>query len=362
MSMFRQLVVASVKDMVRDRMSLFWFFAFPLIFIFLFGMIFSGIDDGVQSFDIGLVVQDKGPLGQGIKSAFEAVPVFDLHIGSEEGELNSLREGGRLAVVIVPELSMDSIIAGTPAEVLIYYDEAQQTTARMVVSSIDDILTEVERRATNTPRLIETKTLSIQVEEFRSIDYLIPGILAMASMQLGLFGTFTYVELRERKIIKRLGATPLPRSMVLWAEVLVRLIMSVVQCLIIVVVGALAFDVKIVGNWFYIIGTVILGASTFISLGYFLISFAKTNESAQGLIQVVQFPMMFLSGIYFPIEIMPRFLKPVINAIPLSYLGDALRHFMVGAPTEFGIAKDLAVLGAWLVVSLWLAVKRLRWE
>lgn len=362
MRMYWQLVIASVKDMIRDRMSLFWFIAFPLLCTFLFGTIFTGIDNGELSFDIGLVVEDQSPLGDGIVTAFESVPAFNLHVGSEQDELDSLRQGKRLAVVIVPELSMQAMVAGSSAEILVYYDETQQTTARMIVSSIDDILAEVERRAMNAPRLFETKALSIRVEQFTSADYLIPGIIAMASMQLGFFGTFTYVELREKKIIKRLGATPLPRSMVLWAEILVRLVMSVLQCLAIVVMGALVFDIKVVGNWFYIIGTVILGASTFISLGYFLISFAKTNEAAQGIIQVVHFPMMFLSGIFFPIEIMPAFLKPIMNAIPLTYLGDLLRHNMLGLPSEFGIGRDLAILSAWLVVTLWLAIKRFRWE
>jgi len=362
MRMFWQLVIASVKDMVRDRMSLFWFIAFPLLFTFLFGTIFSGMDDGTQSFDIGLVVKDQGPLGQGIVAAFKSVPVFELHIGPEDDELNSLRQGRRLAVVIIPEFNMQAMTARTPTEVVVYYDESQQATARIVVASVGELLAEVERRVTNAPRLFTAKALSIHVEEFRSVDYLIPGILAMASMQLGLYGTFTFVELREKKIIKRLGATPLPRSMVLWAEILVRLVMAVVQCLAIAVVGAVFFDLKIIGNWLLIVGSVILGASMFISLGYFLISFARTNEAAQGLIQMVHFPMMFLSGIFFPINVMPEFLRPVVDAIPLTYLGDLLRHNMLGLPSEFGVGKDVAILSAWLVVTLWLAIKRFRWE
>ena len=362
MRMYWQLVVANVKDMVRDRMSLFWFVAFPLLCTFLFGAIFSGVDDGERTFDIGLVVEDQSLLGHGIVTAFESVPAFNVHRGSEQDELDSLRQGKRFAVVIVPELSIQAMASGSSTEVLVYYDESQQNYVRMVVAAVDDILAEIERRATNAPRLFTTKTLSIHVEEFTTIDYLIPGIIAMASMQLGLFGTFTYVELRERKIIKRLGATPLPRSMVLWAEILVRLVMSVVQCLVILVVGALVFDIKVVGNWIYIIGAVMLGAATFISLGYFLVSFAKTNEAAQGLVQMVHFPMMFLSGIYFPIEIMPPLLKPVMNAMPLTYLGDLMRHNILGLPSQFGVQKDLAILFAWLLVTLWLAIKRFRWE
>jgi ABC-2 type transport system permease protein len=77
---------------------------------------------------------------------------------------------------------------------------------------------------------------------------------------------------------------------------------------------------------------------------------------------MVQFPMMFMSGIFFPVEFMPGFLRPIMSAIPLTYLGDALRHFMLGLPTEFGIARDLSILSVWLFVSLFFAIKRFRWE
>ncbi len=362
LSMFGQLVAATVKDMVRDRMTLFWFFAFPVILIFIYGFIFSGVDSGPQSYDISLVVKDDGPLGQRIRTAFESVPVFKLFTGSEEQELDALRKGSRLAVVIVPRLDVAALLAGTPSEVLIYYDASEQATARAVVSSIGEILSEVERRMIGAPKLIETRALTIQVEQFRSIDYILPGILSMALMQLGLFGALAFVELREKKIIRRLGATPVPRTMVLWAEVLIRLVMAVVQCVVIVTIGTLFFRIHVVGNWLYILGTVVLGASAFVSLGYLLISFARTNESAQGLIQMVQFPMMFMSGIFFPVEFMPGFLRPIMSAIPLTYLGDALRHFMLGLPTEFGIARDLSILSVWLFVSLFFAIKRFRWE
>jgi ABC-2 type transport system permease protein len=259
-------------------------------------------------------------------------------------------------------MDVAALMAGTPSEVLVYYDASQQATARVIVSSISEILSEVERRMTGAPKLIETKPLTIQVEQFRNIDYLLPGILSMALMQLGLFGTFGFVELREKKIIRRLGATPLRRSMMLWAEVLIRLVIALVQCVVIVAVGTLFFHVHVVGNWLHILGTVILGASTFISLGYFLVSFARTNESAQGLIQMVQFPMMYMSGIFFPVEHMPGFLRPIMSAIPLTYLGDALRHFMLQLPTEFGITRDLSILSVWLFVSLFFAIKRFRWE
>jgi ABC-2 type transport system permease protein len=181
-------------------------------------------------------------------------------------------------------------------------------------------------------------------------------------MQLGFFGAFQMVSLREQKVLKALGATPLPRSHVLGAEVAVRLLLSLVQLALIVAIGMLVFRVRVTGNWLAVLGVVCLGALTFTSLGYLLTCRARTIDSGQGLVQLVQFPMMFLSGIFFPIAIMPDFLRPIVAAMPLTYLGDALRQVMVGMGPVYPLSLCLLVLAGWLVASLVLTVLFWRWE
>ena len=364
---FILLVIANVKDMVRDRMSIFWFVAFPLLFILLFGTIFSN-DQSNTKYSVGLAAESNGPLTENITTAFRSIPAFDLHLGARENELQALKKGKRAIVIVIPEnmafTGTDGLEKGTsnPVEVNIYYDPAKSTTAQVLISTAQEILTQTERRITGAPRLFTVKPMKIEAGKLKTIDYILPGILAMALMQLGMFGALNFVSLRERKIIRRLGATPLPRSLMLWSEVVVRLGMALFQTFTIIIIGNLVFKVTITGSPFLILGTVILGAIVFISLGYLLVTFAKTEESAQGVIQLVQFPMMFLSGIFFPVEIMPAFLKPVISALPLTYLGDVLRYVMVGLPSTYGMLTDLTVLSCWLIVTLVLAIKLFKWE
>jgi ABC-2 type transport system permease protein len=138
--------------------------------------------------------------------------------------------------------------------------------------------------------------------------------------------------------------------------------MALVQTFLIIFIGQTVFKVKIIGSIINVTGLVIRGALTFISLGYMLISFAKSTEGGQGIIQVTQFPMMFLSGIFFPVEIMPDYIKPVVKAIPLTYLGDALRQIMVGASPQHSMQTNIMVLVAWLFVTLILGIKFWKWE
>jgi ABC-2 type transport system permease protein len=365
MSKALNMISANLKNLLRDKMSVFWFIGFPLIFVIIFGTLFGGFEDGETKFDIGLVVEDDGPMGQVITQVFKSVPVFELSTGDREGELQALRKSERMAVVIVPE-SDSGPAAGDPIAVELRYDPSKMSTTGTVTSVIGEVLYEIENRMRGQERLIRVEyvaeTGTEGGEELNSVDFIIPGILAMALMQLGLFGTFTFVSMREKKVIKRIGATPIPRTMVLWSEVIVRVIISLFQATIIIVVGRLLFGVSVQGNWFLLFFLVILGALTFVSLGYLLVSFSRTEESAQGIIQMVQFPMMFLSGIFFPTSIMPDFLVPVMKVLPLTYLGDAIRHVMLGWDSAFGFSNDIYILLGWLVVSLVLAVKRFRWE
>lgn len=120
--------------------------------------------------------------------------------------------------------------------------------------------------------------------------------------------------------------------------------------------------VEIVGNWLLILGFVALGALTFISLGYVIASFARTEEAANGMTSIVQFPLMFLSGIFFPLEIMPEWLRGVAAAMPLTYLGDALRQTMVGGSAYVPLPVDALVLAGWLGATLFISARFFRWQ
>ncbi|MFW6311481.1 MAG: ABC transporter permease [Nanoarchaeota archaeon] len=195
-----------------------------------------------------------------------------------------------------------------------------------------------------------------------SFDYILPGILAMALMQLGLFGALQFLYLREKKIIRGLSVTPLSRSSLLSSEILLRLLAGFVQTGIIIFLGVIVFDITLVGNIIQILLMVLLGSLTFVSFGYMLICFVKSMEGGSSLAQIVQLPMMFLSGIFFPVEMMPGFMQPVVKLIPLTYLADSLRNVMIGVPGNYSLKVNILVLLLWLIFTFIITVKYWRWE
>ena len=412
MKSFFALFTAGFREFYRDRAALFFTLAFPLMFILLFGLFFGQQGD-VSAYSVSVVLEDPGDpaavaffcmtemidqddkgepalntddlelcspwleqlaasgLGNGgATPGGEEIPELPLRItrGDREAELEELQNAERQAVIIFPvgfgERVEQTLKGGRDAAAIeVHYDASQTTSAQIVQQIISSVLVEYERQLSGTASLIAADFISITAEELSLMDYFVPGVIAMSLMQLGIFGALVIVSWRERKILKRLGATPLPRRTLVSSQVSLRLIIAVVQTIIILTVGKIAFDVKIEGQPALMLFFVILGALTFIAMGYLVAAFTRTEAAGTAIVQVIQFPMMFLSGIFWPIEMAPDWLRPVIYFMPLTYLGDALRQVMVeGSSALFPLSVDAAVLTGWLVICLAIAFRYFRWE
>lgn len=372
MSSFRHLYVATIREFVRDRTALFWTLAFPVMFIIIFGIIFSGNDD--ISFDIGVVNED-GTGGERLVAGFKAIDAFKIKTGARDEELKALKDGDRSAVIIIPAGTGAALASYSPgltgggsesvqAMLDVYYDPADQNTSQIVLNIVDKVVAGMNEGMTGIKPALAVRSEKVTTNDLSSIDYLLPGILAMSLMQMGLFGTAApLVSLREKGVLRRMGATPLPKKTMLASQIAFRLTMALVQTGVIIVIGAALFDVSIVySNILSIIGVMLLGAAMFISLGYFISGLAKTEQAVEGLVSLPNFIFMFLSGIFFPVEMMPGWIRPLVDIIPLTYLGDALRATMIDAGTYFSMTRSIGIMVAWLLVCGVLALRFFHWE
>jgi len=360
MKAFRRLLVADFKQFFRDRTAVFFTFAFPIFFMLIFGLVFSGEEE--VNYSIGLVKEEESVAASMITEALKNVPIFDFSEGTLDDMLEALRSGDLRAVVVIPQDIAASLHEQQATDIILYYDQTQTTSAQILLPVMRQVINEINRQMTQQPVLLNLAEESIQSHNLRIIDYMVPGIVAMSVLFLGLFGGLPLVEWREKKILKRLGAAPLNRATVIYSQITYRLVLSLLQAAIIIVIARFAFNVQVVGNWFLLLGILLLGTMTFISIGYLAVSRARTTEGAMPIIQVLQFPMMFLSGIFFPVEMMPDFMRPILEAIPLTYLGDGLRQIMVDATPLYSMPVNFMVLGAWLVVSMILTIRLFSWE
>ena len=369
MRAFLKLTGAGLKSFLRDRSGLFWTVFFPIFFIFTFGSIFGNVgnEDRSVRIPIGVVIENPTPATDWIPGAFRQVPVFDVIEGTSSEERQALMAGNRRAVVIFPSDYGQRLAMKQPANVRILTDPTRREMSQTAAQIVRQVLQGIEGRVTGSRPIHSVQEEVVMPGErpgggFRMIDFVLPGILGMTIMQLGLFTALPLITMREKGILKRLRATPLPRATIVGSQVTQRLIIAVFQTVLIVGIGVAFYKVEVQGSWAMLAGLVLLGVLTFIALGALLSAVARTQESGTAVVQLVNFPMMFLSGVFFPPELIPSGLRIITNALPLTYLADALRHTILGTPSLYGIPKDLTVMGIWLAACLLLASRTFRWE
>ena len=357
------LTLANIRSYVRDRAALFWTLAFPLVFIVMFGLIFQG---GGSRLTLGWADTDKSPASTQLRDAFAKQAGVTLVETSRQDALDQMKIGKVDAVITVPagygQALAASIAAGggTPTSISVYTDPSRSALVGEVYQAVGSVLGVVNLGGR--PPLVVPDAQTFQTENLNAISYFVPSMLGLSVMQVGIFAAIPLVGDREKLILKRLAATPLRRWQLVGSNVLMRLLIALAQAVIIVVVGTAAFGVQITGNLLVVAGFVMLGAVTFLSLGYVIASFANTEDSANGMTSMIQFPMMFLSGAFFQIDQMPQFLQVVARAIPLTYLADALRQVMVGGAAFAPLWTCFLVLAAWLVVCFAIASRKFRWQ
>ena len=259
----------------------------------IFGLIWSGGNNFKAS--IGIVNEDNSKTSQAITQAFQKISSLTVETGNQEDLVARLKKGELRAVIIVPATMEANIANGNPVDIQVYYDPSNTTTTQVILPMVNQVVEGIGQQVSRHPSVFQLHAQSIQSHQMRSIDYLVPGIIAMSIMSTGLFCALPLIQQREKKILKRWGATPIHRSSIIYSQVVFRLVLSILQTALLVFIAHAIFNVQMVGNWAVLFGVVALGALVLISIGYLVASFVKTQEGAMPIIQLVQFPMMFLS-------------------------------------------------------------------
>lgn len=357
------MIRANLKMSVRNRTALFWNLAFPAIFILIFGSVF-GNNDGVD-FSVGLT-GEPSPLHDGVLAAMRANPnSFSIDQGTEAHELDALENGDRdLVLVFGPPTA-----SGQPA-VRVVSDATDGPNAQIAVSVARQIILEVATgttgaaEGTNTPAgPVAIDEANVSSEDISYIDFFVPGILAMSLMNSGVIGLSTaFVIYRERGILRRMKVTPFPISSFILARVLSQVLVAIAQAIILIVLAWVVFGLEVRGNPLLIGGVIVLGALAFLAIGFAISGFARNAESAASYANLVTFPMLFLSGVFFSIDSAPGWLQPITRVLPLSYLVDALREPMTRGHGLSAIWPDLLVLLATFIIAMAVAIRFFRWD
>lgn len=334
-----QLTLVRFREFIREPEALFWVFLFPVLLAAGLGVAFRNRPPDVLPV---VVVSDRlaAPLRQEKLLAVKQMPAPDAE--------QALR-AGKAVLMVGP----------APNGAVEYrYDDSNPDgrNARMLANRA------IERAAGRTDPVPSADRL-VREPGSRYIDFLIPGLLGMNLMGSAMWGIgFAIVDARRKKLMKRLVATPMPRSYYLASFLLSRLGLLVVEVLVVVGFGAAIFGVPVRGSWLGLLALCILGSFSFSALGLLVASRPRTIEAVSGIMNVVMMPMWIVSGVFFSSSRFPGVLQPAIHALPLTAIIDALRMHMLQGASLAQLTPQMGTLGAWLVISFALALKLFRWK
>jgi ABC-2 type transport system permease protein len=191
-------------------------------------------------------------------------------------------------------------------------------------------------------------------------DFVLPGILAMASVQFSVFWTSgSYARMGETKVLRRLEATPIPQSAFLAGQVAARLVIVAAQAAVVVGIGML-LGATIVGSPAWLILLTVVAASVFLSVGFAIGAIASNVDSANMLSGMAVMPLIFLSGAWFPIDSLPGWLESVVARLPLAPLMEAMRTVVIGGGSLADIGTQILQVAVWIPVTFGIAVIALR--
>jgi ABC-type multidrug transport system permease subunit len=344
-SAYWHLLAARTKEMQREPEVIFWVFLFPLLLAFGLGIAFRSRPASVPSVAIAA---DPGADAL-LQMAQHSPQSLHAQIVPEAEALDGFRLG-RYDLVIIPH-------GDTGGSLEYRYDPARPESV-LARSLADNVLQSAAGRKNPLP----TSERASSEPGARYIDFLIPGLVGMNLMNSGMWGVgFALVDYRQRKLLKRFVATPMRRSDFLLALTSSRLVLMIVELGFLLGLGIAMFHMRVVGSWLAIVLLGALGSGAFAGLGLLTASRAQKIESVSGLMNLVMMPMWIFSGVFFSYERFPAALHPLIRALPLTALNDALRATILqGAPLA-AQAGRLGVLLAWMVVSFVLALSWFRW-
>lgn len=337
----KALALARWRELYREPGTLFWMFGFPLILSIALGMAFRN-----QEPEPTHVAVIAGPEAEHVRALLAKSPDVSPTVLGETAAHAQLKSG-KIALVVIP---------GTP---ITYRFDPTRPESRLSRALVDDAV----QRGAGRADLVVTANQNVTEPGSRYIDFLIPGLLGMGIMSSGLWGFgFALAEMRARKLLKRLIATPMQRSDFLLSFLLVRALLLCAELPPLLIFSYFAFHVGVAGSIVLLCLVALLGAMVFTMMGLLLASRSQSPQIVTGLINIVTLPMYMCSGVFFSAARFPDWLQPFIRALPLTALIDSMRAVMIDGAGVRQIALPVLVLVVWGAGSFALAIRLFKWR
>lgn len=355
----------STKRFFRDRLAQFFAVLFPLIFLFVFGSLTKG--NGNVSFNVAIINQSQTSLSRAFVNGISAAGIFKVDkslttITAAENKMNQNQLDG---VIVLPK-DFGIVTPGQPypsgqAEVI--YDESTSDTGQTLTTVLQSAIKALNAQFVKAQQPFTVASQQLNQKRLTSFDYTFSGLLGFSIIGIGIFGPVNvFPELKKQGILRRLHTTPLHVWQYFLATMFSQAITGIISIAIQFAVAISVFHLKVDGNYLEIAIFTVLGIFMILGLGLAIGGWAKNERQAAPLSNIVVFPMLFLSGTFFPRYLMPDWLQTVTTYLPLTPVIDGLRLLTTEGKSLLQVGPQLGLIAIWFVIIYAIAFRVFKWE
>lgn len=324
---------ASIKTWSRSKGTVFWTLLFPILLIMIFGAIFS--EGNETEYDFPVQDLDDSLWSHKFVDILRTIPILDVEmVDATENITVYMQDRGRPGALVLPKgfgNTINQSFAGfnVTANVSFHYDPSEQTSVSILRNMVTSSLHEFNMQLTGGSHIIGIDQVSTLTEEFGFIDFFVPGIIGFTIMTTCIYGSIERnTKFRKDGILRKLSTTPITRTEWIFAKMLFMLFLSFLTTLVILIFGVFVWGLNVHITLFMFI-LIIATSFLFSGIGMIIGRYVKEEETADMAGGAITFPMMFLAGTFFPLDIMPEFLQSFARILPLYYVNEGLRNAMI---------------------------------
>ena len=347
---FRSLSRAMLRGFLRDRTALIFTILLPLLFLALFGSLYKNTTTPkLTVLKVGQVsLLSQANIRQGLGKVLTVTQASSLSTA-----LSDVRKG-----------NYDAAVQQQGRTLTVHYSIADQTTASIVQTVFSSIVQQADQSSARSSGGLQLQTKQVEDASLKPIQYLTPGLLGWAIASGATFGAaITLVNWRHNKLLRRLRLAPVSIGSVVFARVGVSLLVALVQLFVFLLVATTPyFGLKLTASWWMAIPVLFCGTLAFMSIGLLVGSFAKTQQAATAIANLIVLPMAFLGGAFIPLDFAPSWIREVSYAIPLRYLVTGMQDVMARGEGPAAALPAIGLLLALTAVLGLIAVRVFRWD
>jgi len=351
-----KLLVADIKMLFRNKQSFVWALVFPLVFTIIFGFFFGA--GSSQAGEVALINYSKQEIAKELETNLIESDVLKVTTEYDTAEAEDLIQKGQISALVEIPKSFGKLNPDSAKNIKIKYDPANIQSVSVVIGFLNSYITQLNFKAQQVQPIFGIEEEKTNDRDLDYFDFVIIGLIGMALMNSSIQGiAISIAKYREDKILKRLNTTPMPNWAFVLAEVLSRLIINFIQVTLILLIAIYGFGAHVYGSIFLIYLLSMLGAVLFQTIGFAVTSVARTTDAAQGMSMAVSIPMMFLAGVFFPIDQLPSWLYAIVKFLPLAPLLKMLRQSALEEISAWSDPMNMIIVLGWIVVMLIISVR-----